>query len=136
MKTQLRSNILFTFLTSVTNIAFTSMLLVLLLVNTANAGSAEDKNSVVVKSDKATQNINIAAASQTEVENVVVSEVNINNADAQMLSEGLKGVGLKKAEAIVQWRELNGGFNSLEQLLEVKGIGEKTLQDNLSNMTL
>jgi competence protein ComEA len=136
MKTHSRSNILFTFLSSVTVIAVTSVLSVLLLVNTASAGSAEDKNSVITKADQTTQNISIAAASQTDVESSKVSGVNINNADAQMLTDGLKGVGPKKAEAIIQWRERNGGFNSLEQLLEVKGIGEKTLQDNRPNMTL
>jgi competence protein ComEA len=136
MKTQSHLTILFAFLSSVIVIASASILSVLLLVNSASATAAEVKNSVVVKSRQATQNITIAAASQAEAESVVVSGVNINSADAQMLSDGLKGVGLKKAEAIIQWRKRNGDFNSLEQLLEVKGIGEKTLRDNRPNMTL
>jgi competence protein ComEA len=136
MKTQSHLTILFAFRSSVIVIASASILSALLLVNSASATAAEVKNSIVVKSRQATQNITIAAASQTEAESVVVSGVNINRADAQMLSDGLKGVGLKKAEAIIQWRERNGDFNSLEQLLEVKGIGEKTLRDNRPNMTL
>lgn len=55
--------------------------------------------------------------------------ININTADAQALTR-LKGVGLKKAEAIVAWRNANGSFKTLEQLAEVKGIGSKTLEAN------
>ena len=136
MKTQSHFTSLFAFLSSVIVIASTSILSVLLLVNSASATAVEVENSAVVKSGQATQHITIAAAAQTETESVLESGVNINSADAQMLSDGLKGVGLKKAEAIIQWRERNGDFNSLEQLLEVKGIGEKTLRDNRPNMTL
>jgi competence protein ComEA len=135
MKTQSRLNTLFAIFTTVTATTCISILAVLLSVSSASAISIEDKTSIGAKADQATQNI-IVVAAQTEAEAMAVSGVNINNADAQMLSEGLKGVGPKKAEAIIQWRERNGGFNSLEQLLEVKGIGEKTLQDNRSNITL
>ena len=135
MKTQSRLNTLFAIFTTVTATTCISILAVLLSVSSASAISIEDKTSIGAKADQATQNILVVAA-QTEAEAMAVSGVNINNADAQMLSEGLKGVGPKKAEAIIQWRERNGGFNSLEQLLEVKGIGEKTLQDNRSNITL
>lgn len=59
--------------------------------------------------------------------------VNINTADAEALT-ALKGVGIKKAEAIVAWREANGAFTSVEQLLEVKGIGVAILDDNRNNL--
>src|SRR4051812_13094832 len=55
--------------------------------------------------------------------------ININSADAQALTK-LKGVGAKKAEAIVAWRKANGGFKNVEQLAEVKGIGAKTVEVN------
>ncbi|RYY74767.1 MAG: helix-hairpin-helix domain-containing protein [Gammaproteobacteria bacterium] len=55
--------------------------------------------------------------------------VNINSADTQTLTK-LKGVGAKKAEAIVAWRKANGGFKSVDQLAEVKGIGAKTVEAN------
>jgi len=42
----------------------------------------------------------------------------------------LVGVGRSKAEAIVAYREANGRFYSLEELLEVKGIGKSTLAKN------
>lgn len=56
--------------------------------------------------------------------------VNINTADAQALATVLNGIGLKKAEAIVAYREQHGKFTSPEQLLEVKGIGKATLDKN------
>lgn len=132
MKTQSRSNIVFPFITSVTAIAFTSMLSVLVLVNTASAASIDNKKPVIDKSIQQHKNVSKETSSQSEV----MSRVSVNNADAQMLSDSLKGVGLKKAQAIVEWREQNGNFVALEQLLEVKGIGEKTLQANRPLMTL
>lgn len=49
-------------------------------------------------------------------------KVNINSADATQL-ETLDGVGPATAKAIVEWREANGPFRSVEQLMEVRGIG-------------
>jgi competence protein ComEA len=132
MKTQSRSNIVFPLITSVTAIAFTSILSALVLVNTASAESVDNKKPVIDHSIQQDKNIGKKALSQDDV----MSRVNVNNADAQMLSDSLKGVGLKKAQAIVEWRVQNGDFVALEQLLEVKGIGEKTLQANRPLMTL
>ena len=56
--------------------------------------------------------------------------ISINKASAQILADTLMGVGLKKAEEIVAWREKNGAFTAIEQLLEVKGIGGATLAKN------
>jgi competence ComEA-like helix-hairpin-helix protein len=58
------------------------------------------------------------------------THVNINTADAATLAEQLKGVGIRKAEAIVAWRQANGRFSSLQQLDEVKGIGPGILEKN------
>ena len=56
--------------------------------------------------------------------------VNINTADAAMLAETIKGVGMAKAEAIIRYREKNGPFKSVEQLAEVPGVGERTVEKN------
>lgn len=56
--------------------------------------------------------------------------VDINSADAAALAQALKGVGPAKAEAIVAFREKNGPFNSVDDLVLVQGIGEKTLEMN------
>src|SRR5690606_14029956 len=62
--------------------------------------------------------------------------VNINTADAQTIASSLTGIGQAKAEAIVEYREANGPFRSVEDLLQVKGIGEKTLEANRERIRL
>ena len=64
------------------------------------------------------------------------AQVDINHADAQLLADALHGVGLKKAQAIVDWRSANGEFASAEQLIEVKGIGESLLAKNKARIVL
>lgn len=54
--------------------------------------------------------------------------VNLNSASAAQLEE-LPGVGPVTAQKIVAWREANGAFTSAEDLLEIDGIGPKTLAD-------
>lgn len=53
--------------------------------------------------------------------------VNINTATAENLAVNIKGVGMKKAEAIIAYRQANGPFKSIDELARVKGIGQKTL---------
>ncbi|NLC28265.1 MAG: ComEA family DNA-binding protein, partial [Campylobacteraceae bacterium] len=50
--------------------------------------------------------------------------VNINTANVEELAT-LKGIGEKKAQAIIEYREANGGFKTVDELSNVKGIGEK-----------
>jgi competence protein ComEA len=52
--------------------------------------------------------------------------VNINTADQAGL-ETLPGVGPVTAQAILEWRDRNGGFTAVDELLEVSGIGDATL---------
>ena len=68
------------------------------------------------------------SADADEVTATVV--VNINTAGVQELADTLNGVGEKRAQAIVAYREANGPFTSVDQLQEVKGIGEKVLAKN------
>jgi competence protein ComEA len=53
--------------------------------------------------------------------------ININRASRLQL-EKLPGIGPVKARSIVEYRELNGDFNDLPDLILVKGIGEKTFE--------
>lgn len=62
--------------------------------------------------------------------------VNINQASAEVLQENLKGVGEKKAAAIVAYRNAHGAFKTLEELTEVKGIGEAILSKNKADLSL
>ena len=54
--------------------------------------------------------------------------VNINTADAETISRSLQGVGLSKARAIVEYREANGPFQTVDEILAVKGIGESSFE--------
>ncbi|WP_233841316.1 helix-hairpin-helix domain-containing protein [Dyella sp. 2HG41-7] len=56
--------------------------------------------------------------------------VNVNTADADTIAKALDGVGLAKAKAIVAFREEHGPFKSVDDLTQVKGIGQATLQRN------
>lgn len=62
--------------------------------------------------------------------------VNINTADAPSLSAAIKGVGEKKAQAIVQYRKEHGPFKSVDELANVPGIGEKTVEKNRNNLSV
>jgi len=55
------------------------------------------------------------------------AEVNINTADATELAT-LPGIGQVKAEAIVQYRKDHGKFKNINDLKEVKGIGDKVVE--------
>lgn len=65
----------------------------------------------------------------------VTASVNINTADAKALLE-LKGVGLKRAQTIISYREQNGPFKSVDDLMRVKGIGKKTVDQNHNKITV
>ncbi len=62
--------------------------------------------------------------------------VNINTADAKTIAEMVKGVGEKRAQAIIAYREQNGPFASIDDLVRIKGIGKKIIDKNRDNMTV
>lgn len=59
---------------------------------------------------------------------VASGKVNINTADSSQL-QTLSGVGESKAKKIIDYREANGPFKSIEDLANVSGIGEKTVEN-------
>lgn len=61
---------------------------------------------------------------------LAATPVNINTADAATLAKSLDGVGMAKAEAIVKYRKAHGPFQNAAQLVKVKGIGERTVEQN------
>lgn len=64
---------------------------------------------------------------------VQIHQINLNTASAEELS-GLTLVGPKKAEAIVEYRKAHGPFKSLDELANVNGIGESTVERNRARM--
>jgi len=64
----------------------------------------------------------------------LAGQVDINTADAETISAELKGVGLSKARAIVEYRKKHGPFRSADDLSLVKGIGERTVELNRADI--
>ncbi|ANJ57469.1 ComEA family DNA-binding protein [Pseudomonas silesiensis] len=63
-------------------------------------------------------------------------KVDLNKADASTLQSELSGIGEAKAQAIVAYRESNGAFSSVDELLEVKGIGKALLDKNREKLVV
>ena len=61
-------------------------------------------------------------------------QVNVNTADAETIAAALNGIGLTKAKAIVEYRDKHGPFRSVEDLSLVKGIGERTVERNRTDI--
>jgi competence protein ComEA len=61
---------------------------------------------------------------------VPAGPVNINSADAATLARELKGIGLKRAQAIVDYRAKYGPFKSADELALVKGVGKQAIDRN------
>ncbi|ASV37509.1 competence protein ComEA [Pseudomonas sp. NS1(2017)] len=64
------------------------------------------------------------------------AKVNLNAADAETLRRDLFGIGAAKAKAIVAYRESNGPFTAVDELLEVKGVGKALLEKNRERLTI
>ena len=105
----------------------------------ASACSLATAAPAVVKSEAAQQHSDktpvppVTTAKQADADDGVVS---INTASAEALAQTMNGVGLKKAQSIVSYREEYGPFKALEQLQEVPGIGSALVERNLSRIKL
>lgn len=60
-----------------------------------------------------------------------VNKINLNKADVQTLVGSFKGIGQKRATAIVSYREAHGNFKSVTDLAGVRGIGNAFVNKNL-----
>ncbi|MEM7564638.1 MAG: helix-hairpin-helix domain-containing protein [Pseudomonadota bacterium] len=61
---------------------------------------------------------------------IAAAPVNINTASAAEIAESLKGIGLTKAQAIVDYRENYGVFSQADEIIFVRGVGESIYQKN------
>ena len=86
----------------------------------------QDQQMVIVlhQEDEGFMEINASGVSSSQT---VVTQINLNQANAQQLQE-LPGVGAKKAEAIIAYREEYGFFKQIDDLKKITGIGEKTFE--------
>ena len=69
---------------------------------------------------------NLKTLSQKEKEKNI-KKININTADAKELTK-INGIGIKKANNIIEYRKEHGKFRNIKELVKVKGIGEKTVK--------
>ena len=92
-------------------------LLILCIVNPAGAVEKKD------------------AAGKTSETIVSMEQININKADAKALT-ALKGIGKDRALKIIEYREKNGPFQKPEDIMKVKGIGQKIFKQNKNFMTI
>lgn len=70
----------------------------------------------------------------TMAASALAAKVDINQADAEALQK-LDGVGDARAAAIIEYRQSNGAFESVDGLTKVNGIGNATLEDNRERLT-
>ena len=99
------------------------------------AAPAVNSSAVETKAEApaTAQNKAVAPAKASDEEGTRVS---INNATAEELARAMNGVGLKKAQAIVSYREEYGPFKTVEDLKQVPGMGNSLVERNLAILTL
>ena len=81
----------------------------------------------------------IAALAALVVSSVIPSiamatPVNINTASATEIADALNGIGLSKAQAIVDYRQAYGLFSRADEIVFVRGIGDSTYESNKSDI--
>ncbi|MCC5016078.1 MULTISPECIES: ComEA family DNA-binding protein [Legionella] len=83
---------------------------------------------IILPIHAATNQLNtvIPAASQK-----LNAKVDLNKADINTLAKAFKGIGRKRAEAIIKYRESNGSFKSVEELSHVRGLGKQFVEKHL-----
>ena len=88
------------------------------------------------------ENVQASSSAKAEAEavpgesDIGATKVSINRASAEQLAQALNGVGLKKAQAIVSYREEYGPFKTLDDLKQVPGMGSALVERNLAHLTL
>jgi competence protein ComEA len=94
-------------------------------------------DSTAVEREEAGKNSKTSKSKSTKVKpkNELKTLVNLNTATIKDLCT-LEGIGEVKAKAIIDYRNENGAFASVEDITKVKGIGEKTLQKNIHRLTI
>lgn len=99
----------------------------------ALAATPAAKTQVAGKSDAPPA---VASPQQSKAAEAEKGRISINSAPAEELARVMNGVGLKKAQAIVSYREEYGPFKTLDDLKQVPGMGGALVERNLAHLTL
>ncbi|MEX0445429.1 ComEA family DNA-binding protein [Xenorhabdus sp. SGI246] len=100
--------------------------------------AGESDNKVVLTPSSDLHKTTIEKSEPRDKEEKALSgkgSININTANAEELAKELNGVGAKKAQAIIEYREKYGPFTAIEQLQEVQGIGPAFIEKNRDKLT-
>ena len=111
------------------NVQFSSLLFGLLASISVVASAADVPVTTPYTTATATEQVVGSVDAQTQ-------KVNLNTADALTLERELLGIGKVKAASIVEHRASNGPFASVDDLLEVKGIGAVILEKNRDRLSV
>lgn len=103
------------------------------LCHSSVSAAPEPASTAVMQNAHPAAKPEAAAQPQQEQEQ---EQVSINEATAEQLSTVMNGVGLKKAQAIVSYREQYGPFSAIQQLSEVPGIGNALIERNAARLKL
>ncbi|OTA21316.1 hypothetical protein Xbed_00545 [Xenorhabdus beddingii] len=118
------------------------MMAVCINISLAHASTVNESTDKIVKqpisqNQKAIEN-NGSQQEGKQISSQQISKegtLNINTASAEELAKELNGVGTKKAQAIIEYREKYGPFTAIEQLQEVQGIGPMLIEKNRNKLT-
>lgn len=91
--------------------------------------------SVSHSSASASKNYYLSKPALSAASNSASQKIRLNSASAEQFQQ-LSGIGQKKAEAIVDYRNKNGKFKSIEEIQEVKGIGPAIFSKNKERLAL
>lgn len=81
-------------------------------------------------------NIVLASSAVKSISNPASALVNINTADGETLAAELKGIGIKRAKAILAYRNEHGPFKSIDDLIKIKGISKRIVDLNREKITV
>lgn len=113
-----------------------TLLLILALIG---SGISSQALAATAPAKAATETMPSAAeksAAPTKNEPLSSDKISINSASAEELAHVMNGVGLKKAQAIISYREEFGPFKSIDELRQVPGMGGTLVERNLSHLKL
>lgn len=114
---------------------FTRILAIALAAGLASTVAfAEDAATDTQTPAAQTQTTDSAATTSTDA--AKTDMVNINTADAKTIAKELSGTGKRRAEAIVDYREKNGQFKSVDDLMNVKGITKRWMEKHRDKITV